>query len=86
MEAIESIPSVHSGDCEVYVNDGVVTLSGKVHSYSALFDIECHISQIAGIHGIQTYIQTDVRPAEEQRRAVSDRRCSARDRRLSRPD
>jgi osmotically-inducible protein OsmY len=85
VEAIQSIPSVKSGDCEVYVNAGVVTLCGRVDTYQALSDIEHQVGKIAGIHGIQTYIQTDVGTGAEQRGAVRDRRCTVRDRRLARP-
>jgi hypothetical protein len=55
-------------------------------TYQALSDIEHQVSQIVGIHGIQTYIQTDVGTASDQRGAVKDRRCTVRDRRLAQPN
>jgi osmotically-inducible protein OsmY len=86
LEKIQSIPAVKAGDCEVYVNAGVVTLCGRLDTYQALSDIEHQVSQIVGIHGIQTYIQTDVGTASDQRGAVKDRRCTVRDRRLAQPN
>jgi osmotically-inducible protein OsmY len=85
LATIQSLPTVKPGDCEVYVNAGVVTLCGRVDTYQALSDIEHQVSRIAGIHGIQTYIQTDVGNDQEQRSARTDRRCTVRDRRMGRP-
>jgi osmotically-inducible protein OsmY len=81
LETIVAIPSVKPGDCEVYVNDGVVTLSGRVNSYETLCDIERRVSKLSGIHGLRTYVHSDFGKLSEQPRAFSDRRSAARDRR-----
>lgn len=86
MDSIGAIPSVKSGDCEVYVNAGVVTLSGKVNSYQALSDIELRVSKVSEIHGIQTYVQSDFGADSDRRCAAGDRRGTARDRRFPEPD
>jgi osmotically-inducible protein OsmY len=81
LEAIESLPAVKPGDYDVYVNAGVVTLVGRVDSHKLLFDIETRVSKVSGIHGLLTYIQSDVDTAREQRRTVSERRSTVSDRR-----
>lgn len=81
LQALVAIPSVKAGDCEVYVNDGVVTLSGRVNSYETLCDIESRVSKLSGIHGLRTYVHSDFGKLAEQPRAVSERRSAVRDRR-----
>jgi hypothetical protein len=84
--AIDSIPSVKTGEFEVYVKDSVITLIGRVNSYQALFDIESRVSKISGILGLQTYIQSDVDTFSERRQMVKERRCTVRERRCSNSD
>ena len=82
LEAISSVPLVRPCDLEVYVNSGVVTLSGRVSSDQELFDIESRVVKVSGVHGLHTYIQSDGCTVRQTRRTTGERRCAVHDRRF----
>jgi osmotically-inducible protein OsmY len=67
-------PSVHSSDIGVSVRDGVVTLTGFVHSYSQKLQAEADAKRVSGVLGlandIEVRVAADARPDPEIARDV----------------
>lgn len=57
MEKIDSIPSINVADIEVFVDRGVVTLSGQVDTHQTRFEIERTARRVAGMRGLEIKIR-----------------------------
>jgi osmotically-inducible protein OsmY len=76
-EELRFDPSVRGTDIAVAVKDGVVTLTGFVHSYGQKYEAERVVKRIAGVRGVANDIdvrlpEIDVRPDPEIARDVID--------------
>lgn len=53
---LNAIPSVDATEVEVVVDDGMVTLNGRVDTHQTRFQIERAARKIAGVRGLQINI------------------------------
>lgn len=59
MERLDAIPSVNASDIEVDVDNGMVTLSGRVDTHQIRFQVERTARRIAGIRGLEIKVRPD---------------------------
>lgn len=57
LEKIDSIPAVKSGEVQVLVDGGIVTLDGRVDSHQTRFHVERLARQVSGVRGLQIHIR-----------------------------
>jgi osmotically-inducible protein OsmY len=74
-EELHFDPSIHGMDIAVAVKEGVVALTGFVHSYSQKYEAERVVKRVAGVRGVANDIevrlpQVDARPDPEIARDV----------------
>ena len=58
IERLDAIPSVDASDVDVRVEDGMVTLSGRVDTQQTRFQVERAAKKVAGIRGLKIRIQS----------------------------
>ncbi len=58
IERLDAIPSVDASDVDVRVEDGMVTLSGRVDTHQTRFQVERAAKKVAGIRGLKIRIQS----------------------------
>ena len=56
-EELRFDPSIRGADIAVAVKDGVVTLTGFVHSYSQKYDAERAVKRLGGVRGVANDIE-----------------------------
>ena len=57
MEKIDAIPSINAADIEVFVDRGMVTLSGHVDTHQTRFQVERTARRVQGMRGLQINIK-----------------------------
>lgn len=57
MEKLDSIPSINAADIEVFVDHGMVTLSGKVDTHQTRFQVERTARRVSGMRGLEIKIK-----------------------------
>lgn len=64
LDELDFEPSIDANDIGVAVEDGIVTLSGHVPSYSQKLIVERVVSRVKGVKGIAEEIEVRYRPGE----------------------
>jgi osmotically-inducible protein OsmY len=62
LDTICTIPSVDPDQLEVLVDDGVVTLNGRVDTHQTRFHVERMARRVEGIRGMNINIRPTVNP------------------------
>lgn len=57
MECLDAIPTVNSSDIEVFVDHGMVTLSGEVDTHQTRFQVERTAKRVSGMRGLEINIK-----------------------------
>lgn len=57
MEKLDAIPSVNAEDIEVLVDNGMVTLNGRVDTHQTRFQVERTARRVSGMRGLQINIK-----------------------------
>ena len=57
MERLDAIPTVSASDIEVDVDNGMVTLSGRVDTHQTRFEVERTARRISGMRGLEIKIR-----------------------------
>jgi osmotically-inducible protein OsmY len=66
LEIFDTISSVKTGDIQVAVDGGIVTLTGRVDTHQTRFHVERLIRQLSGMRGLQIHIRPDFDPTRKQ--------------------
>jgi osmotically-inducible protein OsmY len=64
MELLDAIPAVNAADIDIYVEHGMVTLSGLVDTHQTMSQLERTARRVSGIRGLEIKVkpmQTGVR-------------------------
>lgn len=69
MERLDAIPSIQTADIEVFVDDGMVTLNGRVDTHQTRFQVERAARRVPGIRGLQVQIKPGHSPSKRGSRA-----------------
>jgi osmotically-inducible protein OsmY len=57
MERLDAIPAVNASDIEVFVDNGMVTLSGEVDTHQTRFQVERTAKRVSGMRGLAIKIK-----------------------------
>ena len=57
MERLDAIPAINASEIEVYVSNGLVTLSGQVDTQQTRFQVERTARRMAGLRGLEINIK-----------------------------
>lgn len=68
LERFDAIPSIGKSDIDVYVEGGMVTLTGKVDTHQTRFQVERAARKVAGIRGLQIQIKPTEKAPQRGRR------------------
>lgn len=70
-DGIECDPSLEAAQIGVIVRNGVVTLSGLVHSYGQRDQAERHAERVAGVVGVADDIQVRLEIVDQRQRVTN---------------
>jgi osmotically-inducible protein OsmY len=70
LDELDWTPNIDAGDIGVGVSEGVVTLTGQVHSYAQKREAERAVLRVAGVRGVANDIE--VRLPEDHERSDTD--------------
>jgi osmotically-inducible protein OsmY len=57
MERLDAIPAVNASDIEVFVDNGMVTLSGQVDTHQTRFQVERTARRVSGVRGLEIRVR-----------------------------
>ncbi len=56
IERLDAIPTIGRSDIEVFVDNGMVTLSGEVDTHQTRFQVERTARRVSGIRGLHVNV------------------------------
>lgn len=59
MELLDANPAVNAADIEVYVERGMVTLTGRVDSHQTMSQLERTARRVSGIRGLEIKVKPE---------------------------
>ena len=65
MERLDAIPAVNASDIEVFVDNGMVTLSGDVDTQHTKFEVERTARRVSGMRGLEIKVRP-IQPASKK--------------------
>lgn len=57
MERMDTIPGLNTSEIQIHVDQGMVTLSGKVDTHQTRFQVERTARRVAGMRGLEIKIK-----------------------------
>lgn len=57
MERLDAIPAVNASEIDVMVDNGMVTLSGKVDTQQTRFEVERTARRVPGMRGLEIKVK-----------------------------